>query len=529
MQPPRPDPNPDLPFTPPKPPLAHQAAFLRDHGLDPGYALFWEQGLGKTYGLVLNGAQLAAHDLIDGVLVVAPNGVHFNWHKEELPTSWPADHPRRYLSFCWDTQRAANKSHAAAFLTFLEQTDPTRPQPLFGFLLMSYEGMLTDAGKAASWEFMRRRRILFVLDESQRIKTPQLRGKNATQRTVTLTKAAQYAAYRRIASGTPIDTPLDVYSQVRWIDPTYWERELALGSWAAFRAHYGEWRTLYLSGGREVPQLVGYRHVEELEAALGRIGSRVLKSDALDLPPKTYKRAFHPLSPEQRRVYGELRSEALSVLQSGETVTVAMAMTLHTRLRQVCCGFITPAPGAAPVHFTPNPRADLLRELLRDTTTPAILWGRFVEDVRAIEAASRAAGRRPVVYDGQRPHEALDAFRSGQADDIVANLSSNMTEGVTLTRAKAVFYYSNLPKLITRLQSEDRAHRIGQTDPVLYVDLLAEGTRDAADLAALQRKRLHAGAALGDNAEDTAAFLTEGEVRLTPRQVLERELEESGQ
>ena len=60
--------------------------------------------------------------------------------------------------------------------------------------------------------------------------------------------------------------------------------------------------------------------------------------------------------------------------------------------------------------------------------------------------------------------------------------------GLTLTEAKTVVYYSNNFDLEIRLQSEDRAHRIGQTSKVTYIDIVAENTVDERILKALRNK-----------------------------------------
>ena len=60
--------------------------------------------------------------------------------------------------------------------------------------------------------------------------------------------------------------------------------------------------------------------------------------------------------------------------------------------------------------------------------------------------------------------------------------------GLTLTQAKTVIYYSNNFDLEVRLQSEDRAHRIGQTSKVTYIDIIAENTTDERVLKALRNK-----------------------------------------
>jgi len=60
--------------------------------------------------------------------------------------------------------------------------------------------------------------------------------------------------------------------------------------------------------------------------------------------------------------------------------------------------------------------------------------------------------------------------------------------GITLTEANTVIYYSNGYDLEKRMQSEDRAHRIGQKKTVTYVDLIADDTVDEKIVKALRRK-----------------------------------------
>jgi SNF2 family DNA or RNA helicase len=60
--------------------------------------------------------------------------------------------------------------------------------------------------------------------------------------------------------------------------------------------------------------------------------------------------------------------------------------------------------------------------------------------------------------------------------------------GLTLTEASTVIYFSNNYDLEVRLQSEDRAHRIGQKNHVTYIDIVTEGTVDEKILLALRNK-----------------------------------------
>ena len=74
--------------------------------------------------------------------------------------------------------------------------------------------------------------------------------------------------------------------------------------------------------------------------------------------------------------------------------------------------------------------------------------------------------------------------------------------GITLTAAHTVIYYSNNYDLEVRLQSEDRAHRIGQTNKVTYIDLVSPGTIDEKILKALRSKIDLASQVLGEDTKD---------------------------
>jgi SNF2 family DNA or RNA helicase len=77
--------------------------------------------------------------------------------------------------------------------------------------------------------------------------------------------------------------------------------------------------------------------------------------------------------------------------------------------------------------------------------------------------------------------------------------------GITLTAANTVIYYSNSYDLEIRLQSEDRAHRIGQTNKVTYVDIISPDTVDEKILKALKEKINLAQQVLG---EDVRSWLS---------------------
>ena len=98
--------------------------------------------------------------------------------------------------------------------------------------------------------------------------------------------------------------------------------------------------------------------------------------------------------------------------------------------------------------------------------------------------------------DEQR-QDAITSFQKGDARFFVGNPQTG-GYGITLTAANTVIYFANSFDLAVRMQSEDRAHRIGQKSSVTYIDMIAEGTIDEKIVKSLREKINLAGEVLGE-------------------------------
>lgn len=475
-------------------PFAHQLSeWERTRELE-NWAHFWEQGTGKSKLTIDSAAWRFKAGLINAVVVVAPGGVHTNWVKDELPTHMPDD--VNWRAFAWHASRAGTKAHERGFAEILAF-------PGLAVLAITYEAAaITDKGKKALWDFLRKRKCMFVLDESARIKTP------SAKRTQTLIKASRYAQSRRLLTGTPVaNSPFDVYSQMRFLDPDFWKVSLGIGSFSAFQHEFGVIVRCQNGSGQQFDQVVDYRNLDRLHDAIQPLSSRVLKEDVLDLPPKLYQMRYYELTPEQRRVYESLKSECLAWLSSGELVTATLVMTRMLRFQQICCGYIVTDDGEVKEIPGANPRLELLRDVASDTPRgdAHIIWARFQRDIDLITDALKKDGRRFAQYDGRTPPDERDRarhmFQGGDIEFFVANPAA-AGEGLTLTRSKRTTYYNNSYRLTERLQSEDRNHRIGQKWSVLYDDLVCAGTIDEHAVRALRSKMDVASAVTGDRLKE---------------------------
>jgi SNF2 family DNA or RNA helicase len=223
----------------------------------------------------------------------------------------------------------------------------------------------------------------------------------------------------------------------------------------------------------------------------------------LDLPPKLYSKRYFDLTPEQQRVYVEIKTEALTLLDTGDVVTAPLIITRLLRMQQVTCGYVPTDDGHVEQMIgDKNPRLDTLVELCEGLAHPAIIWAKFRKDIDLI---MEKLGDKAVRYDGQTSDderaEAKRRFQTGDVQFFVANPAAGST-GLTLTAARTVIYYNNSFKLVDRLQSEDRAHRAGQTFPVDYIDIVAPNTVDVAIVNALRSKVNIAAEITGDNLKE---------------------------
>lgn len=477
-------------------PFEHQLEGWRASRDLERYALFWEQGTGKSKLVIDTAAWLWGNGKIDAVLIVAPNGVHTNWILDEVPTHLGdfGDAKAEATLFAWRTAKAGTREHKRVTHALVNE------EP-FPWVALSYDAVMTEAGRRFVWDLLRRRRCLYVLDEAHYVKTP------GAKRTKRIVASGAYAPYKRILTGTPVaNSPFDLFTQLQFLDADFW-RDRSIRTFQVFKHRYGEIATGFNGRtGKEYKYIKSYRRLGELNRVVDEVGSRVLKADVLDLPPKLHSKRYFDLTREQQRIYDELKEEYRATLESGERVTATMAITRLLRFQQITCGYV-PADEDEPDDPTrvipgKNPRLECAMELLEELPHPAIVWARFRHD---IDMLCDRLGHLAARYDGAVGEDdrerAKRAFQGGDVQFFVANAQVGST-GLTLTAAQTVVYYSNTFKLTDRLQSEDRAHRIGQEHPVNYIDIVAPGTVDTRIVAALRKKRDIASRITGDELLD---------------------------
>lgn len=471
---------------------AHQLRALGAMTGRVAYALAMEMGTGKSLTIVADVARLYAAGAIDSVLIVAPNGVHRNWHGE-FQRHCAVAHRVFVRVVGGGTARAVNMACEAAqrrkHLTILTANHHTFSGSTG---LRDVERFLGCAG-----------RCYLVVDESDGFKNPR------AIRTRNLLKCAPRFAYRRILTGTPVNnSPFDLWTQYCVLDKSVFSRT---PNYRAFCARYAQLlppdHHLCASVRRATghcPQIVAtdatgrklWRNLDELSKLIAPITFRVRKEDCLDLPPKTYHTTYYDISTEQKKAYKDAKTH-LAVQLQDETLPVNSKLALVSKLSQITSGFFTDECSVTHDIVTPecNPKLIAAMQIIQRAVEEGrsiIVWCRFHHEIELIVQACAEMDLPALQYHGrvseQRRAEAVAEFNGCGAPRVFIGTAAAGGTGLTLNAANVVLYFSNTYSLRDRLQSEDRCHRIGQAKSVAYYDLVAPDTIESRVLSALQAK-----------------------------------------
>lgn len=455
-------------------PYQHQLRCLEKSWSKRHFALFMDMGTGKSKVLIDTMAMLYDNGKVKGALIVAPKGVYRNWISKELPQHTP-DHVQN-ICVAWSPEQTKKK--AAELQTLFEDKEELK------ILVMNVEAFSTKRGATFAEQFVRSfgGECLVAVDESTTIKN------RTANRTKALTKIGSFADYRRIMTGSPITkSPLDLFSQCEFLT----KNALGHTSFWSFQARYCKLvkRTM---GPHSFHQIVGYQNLGELNEIIEPFSFRVRKEDCLDLPDKVYLRREVELTEEQAKVYETMKRAAIAELE-GSLISASTVLTQLLRLQQICSGFVNTDEGE--LKPLPCNKLQELLDVIEETDGKIIVWANFTHNIRTIaEALAKEYGADSVATyfgdtDAEERQRIVERFQDPNSSlRFFVGQPRTGGYGLTLTEAHTVIYYSNGFDLEVRLQSEDRAHRIGQRNNVTYVDIVVPGTVDDKILNALRNK-----------------------------------------
>jgi len=467
-------------------PYAHQITALEKSWNKEAYAYFMEMGTGKSKVLIDNISMLYDKGKINGALIIAPKGVYQNWHDIEIPTHM-ADHIEKTMVL-WKSNISQEQQKKLNTL-FKSSYD-------LHILIMNVEALSTKKGLEFAAKFINCHNTLMAIDESTTIKNPD------AKRTKNIVALGKHAKYRRILTGSPVTkSPLDLFKQCEFLD----EYLLDYSSYYAFRTRYAVMKTANF-GGRSVQLVVGYRNLAELSSKLEPFSYRCLKEDCLDLPDYTFTKRIIQLTPEQKKIYSQMKEIALAQHQ-GKLMTTATALVQLMRLHQITCGHFTADDGT--VREIKNERLDTLIDCMREVEGKAVIWAHYRHDIKSIiKAVDKEFGPNSyVTYYGDTPNEERQGNIKKMQDPnssvrFLIGTPQTGGYGITLTEANVMIYYSNGYDLEKRTQSEARINRAGQKRKMTYIDIICEDTVDEKIVKALRKKMDIANQITGDDLKD---------------------------
>jgi hypothetical protein len=459
-------------------PYVHQLREFEEHAGAKARALFWQMRTGKTKVMIDTACYLNTQGEVDVVLVIAPNGVHDNWVRRELPIHHWDSVP--YEALAWQTDIAGEmgitRVKAAEREEWQRQHDAWWEEvkrllkaPELTWWSIASDTMTRDDVRRLVQRVVRwsRGRLMVIFDESHDFRTP------GSKRTSMGRAISRKAEYKRTLTGTPVhNSPLHAWSQFELLE----EGALGFTKYGDFKDHHAVYVTKKNRKGQNYPVLDSYKNLDELRDKMAEWTSVVLRSDCEDLPDLVRSTRAIELTDEQLRVYRELH-RSFEFELDGKTVSVGEDSAKLVKLQQVVSGFVRDEFGDD--HDIPgrNPRLEALVDEVSLTDGKVIVWCAFHVDMDKAAAALRAAGHEVCEYHGRvsdaDKRKARELMGPDAENDVKA-LVGYPTPGLDLSGASKVIWYSHTFDAIKREQGEERATAMhGENVPV--VDFEAPG------------------------------------------------------
>jgi SNF2 family DNA or RNA helicase len=441
-------------------PFKHQEDGLELCLSNDAKALFFEQGLGKSLIGIKEieyriAAGLAGLDGgIKDALIVAPKTVLVAWKIE-----W-----EKYSTIKPTVIGGAKRNELLRSATVA---------------LINYDLLL-----AMKKEIMEKNFGMIVFDESQMVKN------HTAQRSKVAYDIAKPIKYRLLLTGTPIgNSAADVFSQFKILDESIFG-----SSFYCFRAKYFRDMGHGFPDWKVIPSMM-----PDIKAKMALRSLRLRKEDALDLPEKLYTIQTVDATPEQARIYRDIEKELFTEITAGDGSVQEIAfhylLVKFMKLNQICSGFLKHEEGQVEIQ---HEKLSALKQMVNDYPGKVVIFTVFIHDIEAIMDAFPG---QAVKVDGScstdERTEAINDFQLGDKKIIVLQEQAGSL-GITLTAAHLCVFYSRSYSFLNREQAESRLHRIGQKNPVTYVDLIVKGTIEEVIHEAVEEKRLTAGFLQGD-------------------------------
>lgn len=444
------------------PPMDHQKESFILFKDAKYFGLFWEQGLGKTKGIIDILAAKWMSGEIDTLLISAPNGVHIQWAIEALKEHLPENVPFKAYSY----KATKTKKNLAAMEEVFNYKDGLR------VFTVNFESTHSTNGAPFVLRVLRLGKTFWGVDESLRIKNP---GAAVTKFHL---KNAHLAANRSILTGTPIGRGAeDLFSQLKFLSQDI----LGFSSFYSFKNHYCIERPIP-GAPLGAKQIVGYNNIEELREKVSLYCVRKTAAECLDIPERVYIKRLVEFTPQQKKVTEQLKKDGIGQIEAGGGVISAPeAIVRLMRYQQILSGVTIDMDGDK-LQFPTN-RIESAVDWVDEAASKVIIWARFQMDIDMLRDKLKKKG--VCVWDGRcTSDQKLEAkTRFIEDKDSLVFLANQDAAGTGVDGLQYVCnkmgFYSNTFNAATRWQAEARLHRKGQLLPVFITDFITPGSIDA--------------------------------------------------
>lgn len=438
-------------------------------------ALFMGMGSGKTK-TAIDLLRINEHKF-DKVLIICPLSVRHNW------TLQLQAHDTLKMPFY--VYEYGTKKHEKEYKDFLDISGKK-------VMIIGAESLAYKTLPGIAIEYVKSSPTAIVFDESHLIKNPGSYAKtkktfSGSTRTANAIWLAKHSVLRYILTGTSISEGIEnLFSQFTFLSPNI----LGTSNYYALRNRYVVFDSF------EKNTVIGYKNLNELHSLIDRYCFVCKKDDVVDLPPKNKTVRYLDLLKEQKDVLTHFkRTRNIDLPGKTEKSGLVQALSMCGILQQINAGYyVTDDKIKTPI-FDPkkDPKINEIIDILdgRSFDSGVVIFAKYIYEIQNIYNQLREKYRCEVFYgdtDMDKRGQIVADFESGKIDILIVNPRVGGT-GIELIRADLMIYYSNSFSYVDRIQSEDRAHRIGQNKVVTYIDLIYKGTIDEKILRALESKK----------------------------------------